>query len=524
MRGSRHLVAASHPAVSAVGYHVLADGGNAVDATLAMAAQCWLSLPGQCGVGGDAFAVAREPDGTVWTVGGSGFGPDGGEPGFYRERGCAAVPLRGALSVAVPGAVAALLAMHARAASRPLERLWAPAIAAAERGVPCTAKTRLDIADHADLLRADPGTARMFLPGGTVPDTGTPLVFLELASTLRTLAADPGGFYTGDLAERAVATLTRAGAPFSGDEWAACETALTGPALSGGYRGLTVHQTPPPTPGWMMLQQAAICDGELHHVPPLGEHAVHWLAAAARHAFADRFARCGADTGAWRQLLEADEVASARAAIAGGRHAMPAGLRPDGDTTATVAVDSEGRAVSFIQSLAFTFGSGVTVPGTGIVLNNRFGRGAYLIPGHPNEARPRRRPLHTLNAWLATDSRDRLRYVGNTPGGDGQVQWNTQVLSHLADHGADPQQAVSAPRFTVYPGSDADALAAEPELRCEDRLGADVLAGLAARGHVVRRLGPWAAGGSALVLAADHERGCLAGGADPRQDGVVLGD
>ncbi|OLT40719.1 gamma-glutamyltransferase [Saccharomonospora sp. CUA-673] len=522
--GSRHLAAASHPAVTAAGNHVLASGGNAVDATLAMAAQCWLTLPGQCGIGGDAFAVVREPDGSVWTVGGSGFGPDGGEPSFYRDRGCTAVPLRGGLSVAVPGAPAALAALHARSATLPLDELWAPAIAAAERGVPCTAKTRADIAAHTELLAADSGTGAVFLPERRVPEVGTRLVQAELAQTMRILAADPGTFYKGELAEKAVAALRAADVPFSGDEWQLCGEPLVGGAISTRYGGVTVHQTPPPSAGWMMLQQAALSDGRLGEHPVLGADSVDLFAAAARRAFADRFAGCASDNDEWRRLLEPDTVRAARAEIAAGERAAPGDVRPDGDTTATVAVDAEGRAVSFIHSLAFTFGSGVTIPGTGVVLNNRLGRGAYLIDGHPNEVRPRRRPLHTLNAWIATDEQDRLRYVGNTPGGDGQVQWNTQLLSHLVDHGADAQQAVSAPRFTVHPGSDADTIGDEPELRCEDRLGDDVLTELRGRGHTVRAIGPWDAGGSALVLAADHAAGVLSGGADPRQDGVVLGD
>jgi gamma-glutamyltranspeptidase/glutathione hydrolase len=186
-------------------------------------------------------------------------------------------------------------------------------------------------------------------------------------------------------------------------------------------------------------------------------------------------------------------------------------------------VDADGRAVSAISSLAFTFGALISVPGTGIALNNRLARGAYLLPGHPNALAPRRKPLHTLNAWIATDRAGRLRHVGNTPGGDGQVQWNMQLLTHLVDGGLDPQQAVSAPRTTVHPGSDADALGTPETLQCETRLGADVLAGLAERGHVVRDVGDWGAGGSALVISVDDDRGILAGAADPRQDGVALG-
>jgi gamma-glutamyltranspeptidase/glutathione hydrolase len=186
-------------------------------------------------------------------------------------------------------------------------------------------------------------------------------------------------------------------------------------------------------------------------------------------------------------------------------------------------VDADGRAVSAISSLAFTFGARISIPGTAIALNNRLARGSYVVPGHPNALAPRRKPLHTLNAWIATDGAGRLRHVGNTPGGDGQVQWNMQVLSHLVDGGLDPQQAVSAPRTTVHPGSDADALGTPETLQCESRLGADVFAGLVAQGHDVRDVGEWGGGGSALVVSVDHDRGVLAGAADPRMDGVALG-
>jgi gamma-glutamyltranspeptidase / glutathione hydrolase len=294
-------------------------------------------------------------------------------------------------------------------------------------------------------------------------------------------------------------------------------------AVSAAYGGLTVHQTPPPSPGWMLLQQARLLDGLLTDVPTSGAEAVHLLTLAARRAFRDRYERCASDNDAWRRLLSDAELARARRdflrepVIAG----TPTGIA--GDTTSCLAVDGEGRAVSAISSLAFTFGARVSVPGTAIALNNRLARGAYLIPGHPNALAPRRKPLHTLNAWIATDAAGRLRHVGNTPGGDGQVQWNMQLLAHLVDGGLDPQQAVSAPRTTVHPGSDADALGTRETLQCESRLGADVLAALRERGHDVQDVGEWGAGGSALVVSVDHDRGVLSGAADPRQDGVALG-
>lgn len=525
VRADGGMAASSNPAVTFAGARVLSDGGNAVDAALAMAALSWLALPGQCGVGGDAFALVREPDGRVWTVGGSGYGPDGGHPDFYTGRGLRAVPEEGPLSVAVPGAPAALARLHADGATRELAELWAPAVRAAEHGLPCSAKTASDIAAYRETLARDRGAAEVLLPGGRAPRPGQRLTQPDLARTVRQLAADPGWFYTGEFAERAVASLRAGGAPFDGEEWELCAAAEPEPAVSAPYGSRTVHQTPLPTPGWMVLHQLAICGAELPRLPWLSADAVHLLACAARTSFAWRTERCGSDAGddSWRACLTSEATARARALIA--RGAVPEGpVGPaDGDTTSMVAVDGEGRAVSLIHSLAFAFGSRHTVPGTGVLLNNRLGRGGYLIPGHPNEVRPRRKPMHTLNAWLVTDGAGRLAHVGNTPGGDGQVQWNTQLLSHLLDHGLDPLAAVNAPRFAVHPGSDAGDLGAGEELRCESRLGSGALESLRSRGHRVVDVGPWGAGGSAMVVSVDHELGCLLGGADSRQDGTALG-
>jgi gamma-glutamyltranspeptidase/glutathione hydrolase len=516
------MVTSSSPIVSQLGATVLADGGNAVDAALAMTAMSWLALPGQCGIGGDAFAVVREPDGRVWTVNGSGYGPDGASAEAYLDEGLTALPMTGARAVATPGALAALATLHARSGTRELAELWAPVAAAARAGLPCTVKNRADIAEHAGALSADPGLRRWLMPAGRVPAVGDRLPAPELADSIERLARRPLALYEGDLAESAVALLRSGGAPFSGDEWAAGREAPPADAISAPYGDLVVHQTPPPSPGWMVLHQAGLLDGQLTGLPTCGADAIHLLALAARRAFRDRYERCGSDTDAWRDLLTAAAIAQARGELAG-EPLVAGGVGMAGDTTSCVAVDAEGRAVSAISSLAFTFGARISVPGTGIALNNRLGRGAYLVPGHPNALAPRRKPLHTLNAWVLTDRDGRLRHAGNTPGGDGQVQWNTQVISHLVDGGLDPQTAVAAPRFTVHPGSDADAVGSPETLQVESRLGDAVIGELAARGHDVRDVGPWGGGGSALVVSVDAERGVLAGGADPRQDGVALG-
>ncbi|HET7357939.1 MAG TPA: gamma-glutamyltransferase [Nocardioidaceae bacterium] len=520
--GTAGAVTSSHPAISAVGAQALADGGNAVDATLAMAATGWMTLPGQCGVGGDAFALVREPDGRAWTVNGSGFGPDGGTPDFFRGRGLDAIPLTGALSVAVPGALAAVITLGRRA-TRSLDELWQPAIRAAERGVPATAKNIADISGYAGALAADPDARAVFLPGGRLPRLGELIRQPDLARTLRRLAPDPHAFYTGWFADRALAALVDAGAAFGGEEWALGSEAPAVPALEGSYAGLRLRQTPLPSAGWMVVHQAALLDGILGQLPQLGAEAIHWFAGAARASFQHRFDHCASDNDHWREALAEAAVRRGRRAVSRGLPVEAVGVANAGDTTSTVCVDADGLAVSFIHSLAFTYGARTMVPGTGVLLNNRLGRGAYLIEGHPNEVRPRRKPMHTLNAWLLEDT-DGVRAVGNCPGGDGQVQWNMQVISHLVDHHDDPQRAVSLPRVTTWPGSDADAIGSRPVLRCEEGVPEATLQVLERWGHDVERVpvqrgGP---GGSALAITRDAQDGVLHAAADPRMEGTAL--
>jgi gamma-glutamyltranspeptidase/glutathione hydrolase len=516
------MVASAHPLASLAGAQVLRDGGNAVVAALALAARPCVVLPAQGGLGGDAFAVVYDARRRKYrAVHGSGVGPDGGTVDFYRERGLEVVPQRGPLSVAVPGAVAAMTAMHQRYSSMELERLWAPAAEAAAAGVALTSRNAADAIEHRDLLAADAEAGRTYLGDG-VPSAGDVLRQPDLAQTLRRVAVDPTWFYTGEFAERALTVLRAGGAPFSGTEWSGqtCEVE-TPPSAT--FAGATVHTTGIPTPGYAVLQQARILDGVLAQCDWLGATAVHMLAQVARRALTDRVRAVGSTGDEWLNLLSERAIADARAEVLADAPPPVATGVKDGDTTSLVAVDSSGNAVSFIHSVAFSWGSGIMVPGTGVLLNNRAGRSFFLDSTHPNGVAPGRRPMHTLLAWIVAGPDGMPAFVGGTPGGDGQVQWNMQLLSHLLDHGLDVQEAVEAPRFTVFPGTDADTIGKPDELRCEDRLGRATLEELSRRGHSVKEVGAWGAGGGAQVIAIDRARGTLAGGSDPRQDGCALG-
>jgi gamma-glutamyltranspeptidase/glutathione hydrolase len=184
--------------------------------------------------------------------------------------------------------------------------------------------------------------------------------------------------------------------------------------------------------------------------------------------------------------------------------------------------DGNGNAISFIHSLSNAFGSCVVAGETGVTLNNRAGRGFSLDPAHPNCIAPGRRTMHTLNAYMIHRG-GQPWLVGGTPGGDQQTQWNTQMISNLIDHGMSVQEAVEAPRFHSFPGTDPVNLGRPPVVKAEDRVPHATREALTRLGHTVESLGAWGGGGAVQLIQIDSATGVLRGATDPRPGGLALG-
>jgi gamma-glutamyltranspeptidase/glutathione hydrolase len=202
-------------------------------------------------------------------------------------------------------------------------------------------------------------------------------------------------------------------------------------------------------------------------------------------------------------------------------NARLAALQPvevDGDTTYFCVADGAGNCVSWIHSLSHAFGSGYMAAGTGIVFNNRAGRGFSLTPGHPNEIAPGKRAMHTLNCYLATQDGQPV-IIGGTPGGDFQPQCGLQILTSLIDFALDPQAAVEAPRWWSFPGTDPATLNTPMEIRVEAEMPEATVQGLEALGHRVVRRQPGVYDGKVQLIRRDPQRGVLMGASDPRGDG-----
>jgi len=527
----RGIVATGHPLASAAGLDVLRRGGNAVDAALAAAGVLGVVQPMMSGLGGDTFIVLwRAAERKVLALNGSGVAPYAATTEWFRSRGYAAMPLRGMLSVSVPGAVDAMAVALTRWGSGrfTLAHLLEPAIEYAAEGFPVAPRVAQWIGQSEDILARYPSSARIYLPGGRAPRAGEVLTNPDLARSLR-LVAEGGAevFYRGELARRLVRYCREHGGLLSEREFAEHVSEVHEP-IQTTYRGITVCTTAPPSQGLILLEMLNILEG----FPPEDlrwgtARATHLMVEAKKLAVADRLAYLG-DPRQVRNPLQAllsKEFASRRRRAIDPRRSqavVPAGALPEavGDTTYLCTADDEGNIVSFITSLSAIFGCGEVVEGTGILLNNRAGRGFTLDEGHPNCIAPGKRTMHTLMPFLALRGGTPWLAWG-TPGGDGQPQWNLQAFSAVVDNDIPLQAVVELPRWTSFPTTDPATLPAPFELQAETGFPEETLRELEAMGHVVRRLEPVdQPGGMQAIMRAD---GVYAGASDPRVDGCAVG-
>ena len=527
------MVASSHPLVTSTGIRTLADGGNAVDAAVASGLVAAVVMPEMCGLGGDLFALIHDPAATggtggapvVTSIQGSGTGPQSLSLESMRQaRADGRMPGTGPLSVTVPGMVDAYFTLLDRWGSRGFAELVEPAVDYA-RGHPISPVLVSFVDKFAGLLGALPATAAVFLPDGSPPAPGSVLRQPDLARTLETLASQGAeAFYHGEIAERIAAYLAEVGGALTVDDFKGHRTQVSAPVVST-YREHTVYQTQLPSQGLILLEALNIA--EQFDIASMGvgtAAATHVLVEAVRLAFADRHAYLrdpGAGPSPVERLLSKDWARERAASIGTQAQAdIPAGTFDDGHTTYLNVVDGNGMMVSLIQSVAANFGSGVVAGDTGVVLNNR--ASAFSLDDlHPNVYAPGKKPMHTLNCYLIADAEDRLVVVGGTPGGDRQPQWNLQTIVGLVDAGWDVQQTVEQPLwFSSTPGR---APADGYELTLEARVGEEFAGTLREQGHSVVVDGDWSSLSGVQVIARDPDTGVLAGGSDPRQEGLALG-
>lgn len=529
VRGTNGAVSAGHPLAAQAGLAVLQRGGTATDAIIAMAGVLAVVRPHMNGVGGDAFAIFYDgATGEISAINGSGRAGRLATPGFFREQGVDRVPGSGALSVTVPGAVAAWVDAHERFGTLPFDELLEPGIRLAGEGFPVSTRLAYDIESGAG--RLNEAARALYLPGGSAPPVGSLLRNEALAATLREVARNgKESFYGGALAEQLAGFIESEGGHLRPGDFRAHRSTWVEP-LRADYLGLTFLVMPPNSQGLAQLSYMGLA--EAHPIRSLGHNTtayLHTMIELKKLAFADRDrwitdpARADIPIA---ELLDKDYLRERAASVDPGHAAaeVPAGigepvgevsavLDDAGDTVYLTAIDRYGNAVSWIQSLFAGFGSGLLDPATGVVFHNR-GSGHSLVEKHPNVVAPDKRPYHTLTPMMALREDGSFALAMGTPGGDSQTQSLLQIVHNLLVFGMTPQEAIEAPRFRSSGGR---------SVSIEDRVAPGVLAELEALGHELRVIEGWTATfGGAQMIYVEPGSGSIAAAADPRREAYAL--
>ncbi|MDD5467307.1 MAG: gamma-glutamyltransferase family protein [Anaerolineales bacterium] len=521
------MVAASQPLAVAAGLGILAQGGNAADAAVAVAAALNVTEPTSTGIGGDCFALYFDAETrAIDALNASGRAPAALSLERLRREGFdKGLPPAHPYTITVPGACAGwcdLLARHGRLA---LPAVLAPAIRLAQEGflvAPLTAYYWQRGAQN-QLLNA-PGGRELTLDG-RAPRPGEIFRNPGLARTL-SLVAEGGkqAFYQGILAEAIVETVRLAGGCLSLEDLAAHRGAWETP-ISVDYRGYRLWECPPNGQGLATLLGLNLLAGfDLAGLPPLSPSRLHLQIEAMRLAFADaRYYVADPDfRPAPLDWLLSEDYARQRRALIDPQRASP-GQRPGPpqpapDTVYFSVVDAQGNACSFINSNYIGFGTGIVPSGWGFTLQNR-GLGFDLDPQHPNALAPRKRPYHTIIPALLTHATSgELFACYGVMGGYMQPQGHLQVAVALIDDRLDPQAALDRPRFCLQDGTPASPVALEPGIPARTRTR------LLEMGHQLQTLRGYERSlfGRGQVILRDSASGALWGGSDPRADGCAM--
>ena len=526
------MIATSQPLASAAGLKALQSGGNAIDAAVSAAAVLAVVEPSMNGIGGDLLALVYDAKTKkIHGLDSTGRSAYAATPDEYRRRGLTQMPGKGPLAVDVPGVVEGWHQLLTRFGTISLADAIAPAIQFARDGFPVAELMANEWHDNVETLAADSHTAATFLPHGKAMRMGDIFANPRLARSLELIATEGrDAFYLGSIARAIVTDMKRRDGLLELRDFADHKSDWVDP-IAANYRGYDLMEMPPSTQGFVALEMLNIMEGfDLRAMGHNSAEYLHVVTEAKRIAFADRNAvladRDRMPGAVLAQLISKSYAAARREEInmtnvtlrfssgipnarnSGGPEADFYG-RDLGDTVYLTAADGDGNVVSLIQSLFNSFGAGFVAGDTGITLHNR-GSGFTLMPGHPNEIAPHKRPLHTLvPAMLCKDGTPRISF--GVMGGDNQAQAHAQIVANLVDFGMHVQEAGDAARMR-HMGE---------ELALESGIGDGVRKALLAKGHIIRD-GRGQMGGY-QAISIDPETGVLLGGSDLRKDGLAIG-
>ena len=543
---ARHVMVASvHAQASNVGSQVMREGGNAVDAAVAVGFTLAVVHPSAGNMGGGGFMLYRTAKGDIHFLDFREKAPAAASRDMYLDKqgNVTEQSQFGYRAAGVPGTVAGLVEAERRWGKLGLAKAMEPAIRLARDGVVIT-QNEADMM-HDSALARDPESRRIFQRGGKLYEQGEILKQPELAATLERISHNPDEFYRGPLATQIVTAIQQGGGLISAADLADYKVVERVP-VHGTYRGYDVYSAPPPSSGGIaLIETLNILEGfDLHAAKRNSALHLHLVAEAYRRAFFDRSVFLGDPdfveipvaqltakkyAAEWRSSID-PAMASESAKLqrpsmeqldeSAAMHAPYIGPEKT-DTTHYSVVDEAGDAVAVTTTLNDSFGSRATLPGLGFLLNdemddfaaklgtpNSFG----LIQGEANAVGPGRRPLSTMTPTMVAKD-GRLLLVLGSPGGPTIVTTVANVLINAVDFGEDIQRAVNAPRFHHQWMPD--------ELRVEGwQLSPDTIELLEKMGHKIKRTNSW---GDGECIALDWKSGERLGASDARNGGAAVG-
>lgn len=520
---TRGMVTSPHHLASQAGLDILKKGGTALEAVVATAATLSAVYPHMTGLGGDAFWLISYPDGRTCVIDACGGAAAGVSLGLYQKAGHTAMPWRGGLAAnsmagTVSGWQEALRQSGAIKPGLPLQDLLRDALYYAEAGYAVSSSEASLLAEKQVELAANPAFMAAYAGKDTLVAHGEIRRNPALAHTLRHLAQDGlDSFYTGRVAQALAADLAQAGSPLRAEDFANHRATLTAP-LETTITNAKLYNTPPPTQGVASLAILKLFDALPAPEAESFAH-IHGLVEATKQAFLFRNAHVGDPafmTASAQGFLNDTAHLNRLAASIDMQRAMPwPAPSQQGDTTWMGAIDSSGIAVSMIQSLYFEFGSGVFLPESGLIWQNR-GSSFRLAEDGWNALRPGRKPFHTLNPAMARFDDGRTMVYG-TMGGEGQPQTQAALFMRYARYGTPLQQAVTAPRWLLGRTWGMESVS----LKIENNFPEPVVQQLREAGHDVELVPAFSSMMGHAGALVRHNTGLLEGASDPRSDGCV---
>ncbi len=513
---SQGMVATSHPLASGAALAILKEGGNAIDAAIAASAVLAVVEPQMTGIGGDCFCIVSEPDNTLFAINGSGRSAAHASLDWYLQQGIVNIAEHPAHTVTVPGAVQAWEALMLRFGTLGFDRLFRDAIYYAASGFPVAPKVAYDWRASVDKLKQNAGASMHYLHDGEPPGVGQIHAVPSLANTLKEIAKfGAQALYTGTIAADIVQTVKNLGGILSEEDLANASVDWVTP-ISTSYRGIELHEIPPNGQGITALVLLNLLNElNAHKLDANSAERVHMEMECARLAYSVRDAYVSDP-----QCMTAstDAILSSKHCHLLAQQFNPRKINPainppplpNADTVYLSVVDKDQRAVSFINSIYHSFGSGIVTSGTAIVLQNR-GACFVIEENHPNAIGPSKRPMHTIIPPMVTKD-GKVEYCYGVMGGAYQPMGHAHVLTNLVDYGMDPQEALDHHR--VFWADDGI-------LELEAAAPGGLASFLEKLGHRTRKAQSPHGGGQ--VIKIDHAAGVLIAGSDSRKDGLAIG-